>query len=110
MRGTHPEGALERIPADVLQKHQIKIVPISDRDRLRPRLEIRLLSVGRQGTIAQYRVGFNQVRIYVRLLNLSMSKEMGPSNRGSGGFGTIELKSVASREFVTKVQIRATVP
>jgi len=76
MSGADYGNALDRLTKETLLKHKIKVLDrSSDLDLLDSRFRIKLLSAARQGTIAEYHASFNQYRIYVRLLNLSVSKK-----------------------------------
>lgn len=68
--------ALTKLTKEVLLTHQIKVLPdMGNLNRWRPCFRVKLLSVARQGTIAQYRADFLQYRVYVKLLNLTATKK-----------------------------------
>lgn len=95
--------ALGKLTDEAMMKHQIKMVPLSGLDRLNPQFRIKLPSVCRRGTIANYKVGFGRYRIYVRLLNLPTIKDRPKKIVGEGAYGSIMEQDLASTKFVAKV-------
>lgn len=83
------DSHIEKLSLNYPKEHQIKIVKLSEFDQLKSDFRIKLLSICRKGTIAEYRASFRLVKIYIRLLNLPMSKEMeGVHLQGDGIYGS----------------------
>jgi hypothetical protein len=65
---------------------------------------IYLLNISNSGMMAEYRVRIGGFRVYVKVLNLNLIATLTGQEIGKGIFGTILEKSVATQEFVAKVQ------
>jgi tRNA A-37 threonylcarbamoyl transferase component Bud32 len=102
MAGVTVERAMARLTSDKLHRHRIIRLP----ERRITRLAVYLLNISNSGMMADYRVRVGEFRIYVKVLNLNLKSKLEGRNIGKGAFGRILQKSIATHEFVVKMQKR----
>jgi hypothetical protein len=102
MNGVTTERVLKELSTDCLHRHRIIRVP----ERRIACLKVYLLNFSNSAMMAEYRVRIGEFRVYVKVLNLHIKAINKGMERGKGSFGIILEKSIATQEFVTKVQWR----